>query len=251
MFTFINDHVEGRVIIHSNIDPMNFELCTDSVEGAKMAGKFGFKRIELCSALAEGGLSPSYGLIEQCALHSTAEVHAMIRPVGGGFCYTSEELEVMITDIRQAKKAGAKGVVFGILDPNKQVSADNVLLLQEARALGLESTFHRAFDQLSDPISGMEALIEMRFDRLLTSGLQRTAYEGLHLLSELQKTYGKRIQIMAGSGVNPSNAKELAATGITNLHFTARMPESELVSGMGQRYGTDAMKIRSILELFR
>jgi len=216
-----------------------------------MAGKYGFKRIELCSALSEGGLTPSYGLIEQCAMHSSAEVHAMIRPVGGGFCYTGEELEVMVTDIRQAKQAGAKGVVFGILDRNGKVSPDNMLLIQEARALRLETTFHRAFDQLSDAMEGMETLLRMQFDRLLTSGLQRTAYEGIDLIEKLQRTYGKEIQIMAGSGVNPSNAKEIAATGITNLHFTARKPGSEGAAGMGQRYYTDERKILAILELFR
>ncbi len=230
---------------------MYFELCTDSVEGAKMAGKYGFKRIELCSALSEGGLTPSYGLIEQCAMHSSAEVHAMIRPVGGGFCYTRDELEVMVTDIRQAKQAGAKGVVFGILDRNGKVSSDNMLLLQEARALGLETTFHRAFDQLTDAMEGMETLLRMQFDRLLTSGLQRTAYEGIDMIHKLQRNYGKEIQIMAGSGVNPSNAKEIAATGITNLHFTARKPKGDpLEPGMGVAMTTDVEKIVSMVKIF-
>ena len=108
---------------------MNLELCTDCVEGAVLAGRYGFQRIELCSALSEGGLTPSYGMIQCCAESSTAEVHAMIRSRGGSFTCDETELLVMQKDIKMVSEAGARGVVFGILGPNQEISKKNEILL--------------------------------------------------------------------------------------------------------------------------
>ena len=125
---------------------MNFEICTDSVEGAVAAGKFGAKRIELCSALSVGGLTPSYGLIKQCVEKSTVEVHVIVRHKEGDFNYNDEDVELMKIDIEASKKAGAHGVVFGILDENNEISIKNKELVIFSKSLGLEVTFHRAFD---------------------------------------------------------------------------------------------------------
>lgn len=232
---------------------MNLELCTDCVEGAEIALKFGFKRIELCSALSEGGLTPSYGLMKSCAKSAgTVEVHSMIRVRGGGFTCVDSEFRVMSEDVEQAARAGARGAVFGILDEDGRISEKNVDLLRKAHGLGMQATFHRAFDQLTDPMHGIQTLIDMGFDRLLTSGLKEKAIEGIELLRAMQKTFGKSIEIMAGSGVNSDNAHALAQAGIDNLHFTARkMSNEDVVDGMGVHMITDEQKIRSILEALK
>ena len=230
---------------------MNFELCTDSVEGARAAAKYGFKRIELCSALSEGGLTPSYGLIKSCVEAGSAEVHVMIRSVGGSFICDNDELDVMKLDIIETARAGASGVVFGILDIDNQISSYNLELLELSASLGLEATFHRAFDQVANPMESLNRIIDMGFQRLLTSGLKPTAIEGIELIRSLQMTYGDKIQIMAGSGVDENNAVELASTGVNNLHFTARYSVSDELVGMGSSMKTDERKMEAVCELFK
>ena len=230
---------------------MNLELCTDRVEGAIFAEKYGFKRIELCAALSEGGLTPSFGLIKRCAEASTVEVHAMIRPRGGNFQCDPEELRVMQDDIRAAATAGARGVVFGILTPSLEVADSNQTLVELAHSLGMQTTFHRAFDQVADPHLAAKKLIELRFDRLLTSGLQDKAIEGLPLLKTLQQDFGGALEIMAGSGVNPDNARAFAEVGIENLHFTSQNANVDaLMPGMGENKSTDEIKMKAIRDLF-
>ena len=185
---------------------MNIEICTDSVEGAIIAQKYEAKRIELCSALSVGGLTPSIGLIKQCVISSTVEVHVLIRPREGDFKYSMNEVEIIKSDIKMAKKAGAKGVVFGVLTEKNEVSSLNIDLVALSKSLDLEVTFHRAFDFVNDFKIAIEKIIEFGVDRLLTSGLQQTAIEGLDVISYLHSNYGGKIQIMAGSGINNSNA---------------------------------------------
>ncbi|MFK5959373.1 MAG: copper homeostasis protein CutC [Lutibacter sp.] len=230
---------------------MNFEICTDTVEGAIAAEKFGVKRIELCAALSVGGLTPNYGLIEQCVRKSSVEVHVMIRHKEGGFQYSHEDVEIMKTDMKQAKKAGARGVVFGILTSGNKISSLNEDLVIVAKSLDLEVTFHRAFDFVIDYKLAINKLIELKVDRLLTSGLQVTVAEGLPIITELQAVYGNQIQIMAGSGVNSSNALKIANSGIQDLHFTARK-ETKISSKfeMGNQFVIDEDKIKSIVNLF-
>ena len=230
---------------------MNFEICTDSVEGALSAEKFGAKRIELCAALSVGGLTPNYGLIEQCVKKSNVEVHVMIRHKEGDFQYSKEDVEIMKTDIEQAKKAGAHGVVFGILTSENEISTLNEELVIVSKRLDLEVTFHRAFDFVIDYKSAIKKLIELKFDRLLTSGLQVTAEKGLEIITKLQVNYGNQIQIMAGSGVNSSNALKIASSGIQNLHFTARkIAEISSKFEMGNQFVIDEDKIKSIVNQF-
>lgn len=230
---------------------MNLELCTDCVEGAKIADKYGFKRIELCSALSEGGLTPSIGLIKACAeAAGRVEVHAMIRTRGGSFSCSDEELKVMMEDIRQAARAGAKGVVFGILDAHGRISQKNLELVEIAKSSGLQATFHRAFDGVENPMGALQVIVDMGFNRLLSSGLQEKAIEGILMIQAMQERFGNKVEIMAGSGVNSDNAARLAQTGIDNLHFTARKKESEdFVEGMGIKMSTDEQKIRDVLKV--
>ncbi len=231
---------------------MNFEICTDAVEGAIAAEKYGVKRIELCSALSVGGLTPSFGLIQQCVKKSNVQVHTMIRHKEGGFEYDINDIELMKTDISMAKKAGASGIVLGILDKNSEVSNLNDGLVKFAKSLNLEITFHRAFDFVSDYNSAIKKIISFGFDRLLTSGLQSTAIEGLDLITELQSNYGQSIQIMAGSGINETNALKIASSGIHNIHFTARKKaSSEIKLSMGELLVVDEVKIKEIIGQFK
>ena len=230
---------------------MTFEICTDSVEGAIVAGNYGAKRIELCAALTVGGLTPNIGLIQKCVELSTVEVNVIIRHKEGGFVYNSTDVELMKIDIESAKKTGAKGVVFGILTADNSVSELNKELVQFSKSLGLEVTFHRAFDFISDYKTAIKTIVKMGFDRLLTSGLQATAIEGISVISYLQENHGHEIQIMAGSGVNSENALELAKTGIQNLHFTARKSSGISVElSMGDMMVVDKSKIKNITDLF-
>jgi copper homeostasis protein len=230
---------------------MNFEICIDSLEGAIAAGKQGAKRVELCAALSVGGLTPNLGLIQQCVEKADVEVHVMIRHKEGDFNYEPEDLVLMKIDIEAVKKAGAHGVVFGILDTNFEVSDLNKELIDFAKNLNLEVTFHRAFDFVKDYHSAIEKIIDFGADRLLTSGLQPNAEEGLEVISELQKRYGSQIQIMAGSGVSANNARKIASAGVNNLHFTARKSAKKAVElSMGERMVVDIDKMKSIMGQF-
>ena len=231
---------------------MVFEICTDSVEGAVAAEKYGAKRIELCSALSVGGLTPSFGLIKQCVEKSTVEVHVMIRPREGGFNYSQKDVDLMKLDIEAVKKAGAHGVVFGILNNDNEVSDFNKELVELSKSLGLEVTFHRAFDFVKDYKKAITTIIEFGFDRLLTSGLKPTAELGLSTISELVLNYGSDIQIMAGSGINANNALKIADFGVDNLHFTAKKSSNiETALSMGVETVVDEEKIKSIITQFK
>jgi len=231
---------------------MNLELCTDCLEGAKLAEKYGFSRIELCSALSEGGLTPSIGLIRACTEETdSVGVHVMIRTRGGSFTCQETEFKVMLEDIEHAARAGAEGVVFGILDASGRISEKNSELLEIAHENGIQATFHRAFDQVKDPMDALQTLVDMGFDRLLTSGLKEKAIQGLELIQNMQKSFGQKIEIMAGSGVNLENALKLSETGIDNLHFTARkLADEEVVKGMGVKMITDEQKMSAIRDIF-
>ena len=229
---------------------MNFELCTDSVEGAIKASFYGFKSIELCSALTVGGLTPNFGLIQTCVRQSNLEVHVMIRHREGGFVCDQADVDLMKIDIEAVKRAGAHGVVFGLLNEENKVSSLNLQLVQLAKSLGLKATFHRAFDFVPDFRIAIKKIVAFGFDRLLTSGLESKAEDGLDVINELQSDYGNLIQIIAGSGVNAANALIFANSGINYLHFTARKAvgkESKL--GMGTTLLTDEQKIKSVLNL--
>ena len=231
---------------------MIFEICTDSVEGAISAEKYGAKRIELCAALSVGGLTPNYGLVKTCTDKSSVEVHTMIRHKEGGFNYNSADVDLMKIDIRTMKKAGARGVVFGILSDDNTVSELNRELVRLSKSLGLEVTFHRAFDFISDYKKAIKGLIDMKFDRLLTSGLKPSVVDGLDVISYLQENHGSKIQIMAGSGVNAQNALEIAKTGIQNLHFTARKSLNNPTNlSMGELMVVDKNKMIDIISLFQ
>jgi copper homeostasis protein len=226
---------------------MILEVCTDSLEGTQMAANYKAKRVELCSALSVGGLTPSMALVEKCIQLGGIEVHAMLRHREGDFVYSDSECEILLRDMELLAAAGVKGVVFGCLTrENKLDTNKNNLLAKLARKLGLECTFHRAFDFSEKPKKALEELIEQGFTRILTSGQSPTAIDGIGLIAELIKQSTGRIQIMAGSGVNGSNAEELASTGVDALHFTSHKAVAKAMMGMGTHFIPDEEKIQGI-----
>jgi len=230
---------------------MIFEVCTDSYQIADLAVRYNIKRIELCSALSIGGLTPSIPLAKMFADHKEFETHVMIRPRGGDFCYSNIELDIMQQEIHLLAAQGINGVVFGCLTDQMKVNVTQTKKLFDfAKKLNLEVTFHRAFDYALSPIQALETLIDLKIDRLLTSGLKEKAIEGIELIKELVAKSDKQIQIMAGSGVNKNNAIQLANAGVDALHFSAHQILESSDFKMGAKIIPDEDKIASIVNLF-
>lgn len=200
-----------------------FEICANSVESCVAAQNAGADRVELCAAMGEGGTTPSYGEIRQAReLMRETKLHVIIRPRGGNFIYTPLEMERMINDIKLCKGLGVDGVVFGCLDEHGEVCMERNAILREV-AEGMSTTFHRAFDRCCNADEGLERIIKLGFDRLLTSGQQPTAEEGIPMLKHLREKANGRIAIMAGSGINESNILHIQqSAGISEFHFSAR-----------------------------
>lgn len=202
-----------------------FEICANGVESCVEAQKGGAHRVELCASIPEGGTTPSYGeiLVARRVLTAT-RLHVIIRPRGGDFLYTALELERMAADIDISRKLGADGIVFGCLCKDGSIDMEaNRMLMTHAR--GLSVTFHRAFDRCRNPQQAIEQLVELGFNRILTSGQQPTALQGVPLLKELNAIAGDRITILAGCGVNEDNIRQIAdSTGVHEFHFSARVP---------------------------
>ncbi|MEQ9404576.1 MAG: copper homeostasis protein CutC [Cyclobacteriaceae bacterium] len=227
---------------------MDIEVCIESLEEAELAVRMGVKRVELCAALETGGLTPSAGMIAECC-KKKIEVHVLIRPRSGDFVYSEAELAVMKRDIEVSAKSGASGVVFGVLDLEHGIDAEaNQSLLDCANSVKLESTFHRAIDIAKNPIDIMEKLISLGFTRILTSGQQSVASEGIPLIGQMVKKAAGRIQIMAGSGVSEVNAQQLAETGIDALHFSSRKKKHAKKLGLGYSYEPDPVKVSAIMK---
>lgn len=206
---------------------LTYEICIDSVEGAIVAERSQAHRVELCSALFEGGITPSLGLITATmAAVSRIRVHVIIRPRGGDFVYSQHEVAVMEQDVVVARQAGVHGVVIGALTPDGEVDRPVCERLIKA-ADGLSITFHRAFDMTADPFAALETLVDLGVDRVLTSGQDSSVLEGAPLIAELVQAAGDRIIIMAGGGINARNAARIVeATGLRELHFAALRDEA-------------------------
>lgn len=200
------------------------EICCGSYYDALQAEAGGAKRIELNSALHMGGLTPSAGTMRLVKQHTNLEVMAMVRPRGAGFCYDEADLETMRLDCKIMMKEGADGIVFGCLDAQGDIDVEITRRFVEMiQAEGKQVVFHRAFDCVKDPYVAIETLISLGIDRVLTSGTFVNVSEGKDVLKKLQETYGDKIEILAGCGVNVQNARELMAyTGISQIHSSCK-----------------------------
>jgi copper homeostasis protein len=199
---------------------MIVEVCVDSVESAVAAENGGAQRVELCCALLEGGLTPSAGAIDLARERLRIGLNVIIRPRGGDFLYTDGEHEVMLRDVDTARELGADGVVIGVLTPSGDVDVERTRELVE-RGRPMSVTFHRAFDMTRDPFAALEALIGLGIDRILTSGQEESALEGLDLLRELVSRAGDRIGVMVCGNVNEKNVARIAReTRAKELHVT-------------------------------
>ena len=201
-----------------------FEICANSVASCIAAQEGGADRVELCSGIPEGGTTPSFGMIRKARASIDIALNVIIRPRGGDFLYSEDELEEMIHDIRIAEELGADGLVFGCLTKEGNIDKRAMSILMEA-AGSLPVTFHRAFDHSADPLKALEDIIELGCARILTSGCRPTALEGAALLAQLVEKAGDRIIIMPGCGVKESNIAEIAwLSGAREFHFSAREP---------------------------
>ncbi len=194
------------------------EVCVDSIASCLEAQSGGADRVELCDNMFEGGTTPSYGNIKQARKFLDIGLHVIIRPRGGDFCYSDLEFEAMKDEILISKELGVDGVVFGILTSDGVVDTKRCGILVEL-AKPMKLTFHRAFDVTEDPYIALEKIIELGFDRLLTSGQEPSVMEGIDLISELVDIAEDNIVIMPGCGITTKNMEKVVErSGAREFH---------------------------------
>lgn len=198
---------------------MLVEVCANSLQSALNAEKAGADRIELCSELAVGGITPSYGLLKAVSEKISIPVRVLIRPRSGDFTYSDEELNIMKRDITFCSELGFDGIVSGVLHSNFVIDANRNMELM-AVASNLKFTFHRAFEWVQDPFRALQWLEESGVDTLLTSGQRKTAIEGMELLVDLQEK-ASGTTIMPGSGIHADNARRFKERGFKAIHLSA------------------------------
>lgn len=202
---------------------MLLEICVFNTATAVAAEKAGADRIELCENYANGGTTPSYGYLKTVREKISIPVFPMIRPRGGDYFHSPDEIEIIRRDILLCKELGFDGVVFGLLNRDGSINQEDTARLVEA-AYPLEVTFHRAFDRCVHPYEALETIIACGCNRILTSGQEPKVTEGLAMVKQLVEQANDRIIIMPGSGLNSSNVATIIATaGVTEVHTSARM----------------------------
>ena len=230
---------------------MIVEICANSFESAMAAQSGGADRIELCTQLAVGGLTPSHHLIKKVVSELSIPIHVLIRPRKGNFCYSKEELNIMKNDIEFCKNLGCSGVVSGVLESDLTIDLFATKQLVEA-ANGLDFTFHRAFDCVKDPLVSLENLIDLKIKRVLSSGLRPSAIEGISLLSDMNKIANQQIEIMPGSGINLGNVLQFKNKGFTSIHLSATQHSEKKSASFfegGAEGLSDEKTIRKIMSL--
>ncbi|MEM9649638.1 MAG: copper homeostasis protein CutC [Bacteroidota bacterium] len=197
---------------------MLVEVCANSLESALNAQEAGADRIELCSELGVGGITPSAGLLELVKKQLQIPVHVLIRPRSGHFSYTNHEIDVMLADIDHCRSLSVEGVVVGALKKDFTLD-DDVIKTFKQTAGDMKVVFHRAFDWVDKPIATLEQLENMGIHSILTSGQTASAVDGLELLKELHSV-ANNVIIMAGGGVDPENAHKFKEIGLQAVHLS-------------------------------
>lgn len=215
----------GNTPFKTSTHPTNMrkiEVCCSSLDEAREAEAGGAVRIELCAAIACGGVTPSHGTIQSIMeAHLNLDVNVLIRARDGGFCYTPAEVTAMCHDIEFCRRAGVHGVVIGALTAQGDIDIEACQKMMQA-AGNMSVTFHRAFDICNNPFEALEQIIALGCQRLLTSGQQSTAELGAEMIAQLIERAGGRIIVMPGAGIKPVNIAAIeAATAATEFHSTS------------------------------
>ena len=197
------------------------EICAETPQACLAAGEGGADRVELCSALIVGGLTPSYGLIREAVETGPTPIYILLRPRGGDFLCSEAEFRVICRDLEHAASLGVAGFVAGILREDGLPDGSRMATLVEM-AGSLEVTFHRAFDLASNRFEALERIIDSGCRRLLTSGGAPSALEGMEELSRLSRQARGRIRIAAAGGVGPHNAQVILRSAEVDLHASLR-----------------------------
>ncbi|MDW0109681.1 copper homeostasis protein CutC [Sporosarcina aquimarina] len=200
---------------------MKLEIIATSLQDACAAEEAGADRLELCSALTEGGLTPSLGLIQSVVEGVSIPVHVIVRPHSRTFNYDEEDIQVMLVDIQHIRLAGAAGIVIGILDDEKRVDTVNLKRLLDA-AGDLNVTFHRAFDEIEDQFEAIDMIGDFpQIERILTSGGQAPAPQSKEKIRQLvEKTKNTSVTILAGNGMKLEGLSDfIETTGVSEIHF--------------------------------
>lgn len=232
---------------------MKLEICANSFQSAINAEKAGAHRIELCSELSVGGVTPSYGLLKKVMSELTIPVHVLIRPRSGDFTYSDEEFDIMKENIQLCEKLGCSGIVSGVLHDNNTIDVERTQELIEL-SKPMNFTFHRAFDVVLNPKNAMQQLIDMGVDRVLTSGQKEKAEQGIDLLIELQSVAKNKIIIMPGSGINANNTHLFKEAGFKEIHTSASkviIKNRDCYFGNTQQTVSDLSTIKEILKVIR
>jgi copper homeostasis protein len=225
------------------------EICAESLESCVAAREGGADRIELCSSLLVGGLTPSHGLLRRALEQSKLPIHVLIRPRSGDFCYSAAETDIIRSDIDDAKVLGASGCVLGALLPDGTVDVEQIKELV-AYAAPLEVTFHRAFDHTPNLPEALEQVITSGCHRILTSGGQPKALEGAPMLKKLVEQAAGRIRIAAGGGVTLAAAPLLLKIANLDLHVSFRgMASDPLWNDALQHPQVVAEQVRTMISL--
>lgn len=238
------------------------EVCVETIAGLEAAVRGGADRIELCAALSVGGLTPPGSLIRAAAT-SPLPVHLLARPRAGGFVFDRAEQALIADDIRVAAEAGLAGVVIGASTGDRRLDTavlahwiDHARTLGQQRGTALSLTLHRAFDLVPDPLTALEQAVALGFDRILTSGGEPRAIDGIATLAALHRQAAGRIIILAGSGVNVETAPTLLKTGIVELHASCRTTHEVAPDSLERRFGfvaaqngdTDAERVAALAQ---
>jgi len=188
---------------------IKLEACVGDINGAVEAEKKGANRIELCSNLLEGGITPSHGIIKSAKKLLSIPINVMIRPRGGNFIYNQVEAEVMKNDIEECRKIGVKGIVVGVLNEELEIDKETLNYIIKDRG-AMEVTFHMAFDELKNPYDAIDYLSSIGIDRILTRGGEGSAIENMENIKKYVEYSKNKIILMPGSGINKDNYKEYA-----------------------------------------
>ncbi|XP_012287326.1 copper homeostasis protein cutC homolog [Orussus abietinus] len=217
------------------------EICIDSVDSARNAITGGAFRLECCAALSEGGLTPTPGMIKQIRKSSDVPMYAMIRSRTGNFVYSQEEMDVMLYDLKLLKELGVNGFVFGALTEDGEIATEPCREIISA-ASPLPVTFHRAFDETMNPLKSLNTVIDLGFERILTSGQKSSALEGLELIKQLIHQARGKIIIMPGAGITKDNILHIKTeSSAKEFHTSARKREVTRDNSGKFKIGPDAL----------